>query len=268
MEQVVIYKERFKPSDPRLKRIVHHDSRSKLYPFNTAGLTIQSVTHNRHIPILDQGELGSCTGNAGVGALATDPFFNTLPGTLKYPLNQVGAVSLYSDAEVIDGTGPYPPNDEGSCGLSIAKALKNAGLISGYQHTFTVNDALKALTVTPILVGIPWYSGMMKTDFDGRVRITGSFAGGHEIVARQIDAVNQRVWFDNSWGDKWGVKGRFYLTFADFGTLLSRQGDVTILVPNVATAPTTSTPTTTIPQLSADAKLAVAMKEWIAAKGL
>lgn len=260
MDKVVIYKEKIPSQDPRLKRHVYHDSRSKRYAFDTSKLVVTSVVHPRAIPILDQGDLGSCTGNAGIGALATDPLYKTLPKNLKYPLNESGAISLYSDAEVIDGSGPYPPNDNGSCGLSIAKALQNANIISGYQHTFTLDDALKALTVTPIIVGINWYDSMSTPQKDGRVSPVGYIAGGHEIVAREIDAKNQRVWFDNSWGKSWGVNGRFYLTFKDFGTLLDQQGDVVAFTPLTQPAPTP-------PSNSSDAALAAVMKAWLKAKG-
>lgn len=224
--------------DPRLKRHIHHDERSRQFAFPTEGLTVQTVKHLRHIPILDQGQVGSCTGNAGIGDLAVDPLFGALPGSPRYALDESGALKLYSDAEVIDGDGPYPPNDNGSSGLSIAKALKNAGLISGYQHTFSLDAALKALSVTPFIFGTNWYDSMFNPDADGRVHISGSIAGGHEIMCRECDAENQRVWFDNSWGESWGVGGRFYLTFEDFGTLLAQQGDVTVLLPLTVPAPT------------------------------
>jgi hypothetical protein len=232
-----IFKAAFERKDPRLGRHINHDSRSKLFPFPTEGLSIQNVTHARHIPILDQGQVGSCTGNAGIGDLGSDPLFSTL-GSGKYTLDENGALSLYSDAESIDGDGPYPPNDNGSSGLSIAQALQNAGLISGFQHAFSSDDALKALSVSPILVGIPWLHDMFSPDPDGRCHPTGDIDGGHEIVARQVDADNERIWLDNSWGLSFGVQGRFYLTFSDFDTLLKQGGDVTVLIPNTAPAPT------------------------------
>lgn len=266
MEKVTIYKEKIPSLDPKLKRVIHHDSRSKAFAFNTSGLTLKSTLHTRFIPILDQGNVGSCTGNAGIGALGSFPLYTTAVSNTVYSLNESGAIKLYSDAEVIDGSGPYPPNDNGSSGLSIAKALKTAGLISSYQHTFTLNDALKALTQYPILVGINWYQGMFTPDKDGRVRITGGLAGGHEIIAREIDAVNSRIWFDNSWGLNWGVNGRFYLTFTDLGTLLSRQGDVVVLIPN--TTPVPNTPITNTTPTQADIALASAMRSWLTEKGL
>lgn len=233
----VIYKERIPSTDPRLGRHILHDSESRRYVFDTTGLEISSVAHPRHIPILDQGQVGSCTGNAGIGNLGSDPMYADGQVLGKYTLNEPGALHLYSDAEDIDGDGPYPPNDNGSTGLSIAKALKNAGVISGYQHTFTVADALKALTVTPILIGVNWYNDGFNPATDGRIPITGALAGGHELVVREYDATNLRVWADNSWG-AWGVEGRGYFTLADFTTLLGRGGDVTILLPLSTPAPT------------------------------
>lgn len=264
MDKIVIIKEKIQSLDPRLKRHVYHDSRSRLFSFDTKGRSIVSVTHTRFINILDQGQVGACTGFAGIGTLGSNPLYKTSSTNNIYPLTQSGALKLYSDAQVIDGRGPYPPNDNGSYGLSIAKALQNAGLISGYQHTFSLNNALLALTTNPILVGINWYQGMFKPDPDGRVRITGLLAGGHQVMARQIDAPKSRIWFDNSWGPNWGVRGRFYLTFTDFGTLLNQQGDVIVLLPKTGPTPT-PTPT---PVVDNDATLALAMKEWLKSKNL
>lgn len=274
-----IYRERIPSTDPRLKRHIHHDSESRRYAFDTSGLSITSVRHTRRIPILDQGNLGSCTGNAGIGCLGTEPFYATaipllVPNwstpeamnaafkqaaqnkvlvvqttgvsaeiladrTPHYALDETGAVQLYSDATKIDDApGQYPPDDTGSDGLSIAKVLKSAGEISGYQHTFALDDALKALSITPYITGVNWYNDMFNPDPDGRVHITGSLAGGHEFDVDECDAVNERIWFANSWGPGWGVAGRAYLTFQDYGALLSRQGDVTIFTPLPQPAPT------------------------------
>jgi hypothetical protein len=220
-----------------LGRVVSHDNRSLGFAFDTSGLSIVNITHKRHIDILNQGQIGSCTGNAGIGDIATTPLFEKLPIPLKYSLDESGALKLYEDAQVIDGVLPYPANDFGSSGLSIAKVLKNAGIISGYQHTFTLQDALKAGSQYPFITGINWYSGMYYPDADGRVHITGSIVGGHEIQMYRIDADNGRIWFHNSWGNTWGVNGDFYLTWADYATLLSQYGDTTLLFPDIVPTP-------------------------------
>jgi hypothetical protein len=262
---VVVTYRRISSRDRRLGRHVRHDPRSLAYPFDTSGLSIVSAKHTRRIPVLDQGNLGSCTGNAGIGCLGTSPFFETVArqsigdpwiriphadpaqgSNTYYALNEGGAVALYSDATAADDyPGQYPPDDTGSDGLTIAKVLKSAGEISGYTHTFNLDDALKALGVTPYITGTNWYSNAMDPDQDGRVYPTGSIVGGHEWVADEIDVENERVWGTQSWGPGWGVvrdgrPGRFYYTFADYGDLLAQQGDVTIFTPLTQPAPTPS----------------------------
>jgi hypothetical protein len=212
----------------KLGRIVNHDPRSKNFAFDTTDIPIISITHQRLIPILDQGQVGSCTGNAGIGDINTQPF--TL-NTKVYSPDETGALKLYEAAQVIDGVVPYPVTDNGSSGLSIAKALSKTGLISSYQHTFTLYDALKALTQYPVITGINWYSEMFTPDPDGRVHPTGTIAGGHEVELYRIDAEKGRIWGHNSWGNSWGVNGDFYLTWADYATLLGQQGDTTVLIP-------------------------------------
>ena len=86
--------------------------------------------------VLDQGQLGSCTGNAGTGALGTQPFYDAVGSTVMPDPNDEAAaeqfaVQLYSDATVVDGyPGDYPPDDTGSSGLAICKVLKSRGTIT------------------------------------------------------------------------------------------------------------------------------------------
>ncbi len=227
MEPIII-KKIIQSTDKRLGRNINFDSRSADFAFDTTGIKIVDVNHKRLIPILDQGQIGSCTGNAGIGAINTSPF---VLNNKVYTANEAGALKLYRDAEIIDGGVGYPPEDHGSSGLSIAKALSKAGLISGYQHCFTLNDTLKTLTKYPVIVGSYWFADMFHPDVDGRVHITGNIAGGHEYEAYRIDTENGRIWFHNSWGSGWGVNGDFYLTWADFFSLLANHGDVIVLIP-------------------------------------
>jgi hypothetical protein len=282
---MTIYYERIPSTDPRLGRHIRHDDRSRAYAFRAYGDPLVSVRHERHIPILDQGHLGSCTGNAGIGALGSGVYFSQ-HGT-HYSLDEVGAVQLYSDATALDGyPGTYPPDDTGSDGLSIATALKANGEISAYLHAFSLSDALAALAERPVIVGIAWHQDMFNPAPDGQVRPTGDIAGGHEIVADELDVENSRIWFANSWGTSWGVAGRFWMTWEDFGTLLADQGDVTVFVP--VPVPTPVPPTPPAPpvdpvdqtladavrdwawarHVGANAKAAKAVRAWMAAKGL
>lgn len=255
----LVYRRHLISTDPRLKRHVNHDSRSRAYAFPTEGLTLTSTKHDHFIEVLDQGQIGSCTGNAGIGCLGTGLFFANR-GT-HYNLDQAGALALYSEATRHDPfAGEYPPTDTGSDGLTIAKVLKSHNEIAGYQHTFSLVDALKALTVTPFITGTNWYESMFYPDTTGKVTLGGYVAGGHEYLADEIDVERNRIWFTNSWGDGWGNNGRFWMSFTDFGTLLGQQGDVTIFVPITKPAPEPTPPQPCVDE--ADRDLARKVKGW------
>jgi len=215
----------------RLGRHIWHDSRSRAYEYRRSGLfRLLSVLHDRHAPILDQGETSSCTGNAMDGALATSPVWEALPPPALV-LDEAEALRLYSAAEVIDGDGPYPPNDNGSYGLSVAKAAKNAGFIVGYQHCFSRSVTLAALQAGPVIVGMNWYQGFDSPGAGGLISISGSVRGGHEVVSRGVDMAAGLIEFDNSWGTGWGDAGRFRMSFATLDRLLAEGGDVTVPLP-------------------------------------
>ncbi len=215
----------------RLGRHVWHDSRSRQYPVaELPQPALRSVAWARHIPILDQGDVGSCTGNAMCGALATDLVFGGLPAS--HPaLDEHEALRIYSEAEVIDGNGPYPPNDDGSYGLSVARAARADGLIAGYQHAFSFAAFQTALQVGPVIVGAQWLTGMDNPDPDGLVKFSGSVRGGHEFECRELDMQAGLAWFDNSWGLGWGRAGRFGMAFAEAAKMLAADGDVTQPLP-------------------------------------
>src|SRR5215218_3923484 len=60
-------------------RQVNHDPRSRQFAFRAPPkVELRAVRYERHVPIFDQGNLGSCTGNAAVGCLATGEYFATI----------------------------------------------------------------------------------------------------------------------------------------------------------------------------------------------
>lgn len=238
-----IYRERIPWLDSRLKRHVLHDSRSKLYAFDTSGLSIASVRHERTLPVLDQADAGSCTAECAFGLLGTAPYASdqvTADIVARWgSFDQRGAYRFYSDEENLDGDGPFPPNDNGSTGLTMAKVARSSGAISGWTQVFNIGDFLKALTQFPIGCGTYWYNSMMNTDSSGRLTVSSSsgVAGGHEYECIGYDQSTDLLEFVNSWGTGWGADGHFFMKSNDFGSLLARQGDATIFTPGSQPAP-------------------------------
>jgi hypothetical protein len=210
----------------RLGRHVHHDPRSRDYGVGVAGEVHHSVWHEHVGPVLDQGSLGSCTGNALAQCLNTRPLLRDGDGLLT----EVDAVRIYSEATAIDPfEGQYPPDDTGSDGLDVCKAAKAEGLISRYEHAFGLDQVLRTLARQPVIVGTVWFESMFSPDAKGRipVKARSGVAGGHEYLLWGLDTRYHRVWMLNSWGAGWGQAGAAYLTWSDLGRLLDDGGDCT-----------------------------------------
>lgn len=217
----------------RLGRHVEHDPRSRNHAFGVTASILRHVKHRRYGGVFDQGDLGSCTGNAAAGAMNTEP----LHLLHKHLLQEKDAVQLYESATILDGfPGSYPPDDTGSSGLAVAKAAKQKGLISGYKHAFGIDEALAALQVAAVITGVNWYEDFDNPLADGFVMLGGQIRGGHEFLVREYgpqhtnSPLDDVVGSDNSWGHGWGHAGRFFFTVRTWGELLEQDGDVTILI--------------------------------------
>jgi hypothetical protein len=196
---------------------------------------IESKGWERVLAILDQGDLGSCTGNAGTGALGSQPFYDAvgrqeLPDPSDAAVAEKFAVELYSEATVVDGyPGKYPPEDTGSSGLAICKVLKSRGTIGAYRWARSAHGFIRLLQAGPVLQGMPWYEAFFQPD--GQAFIDGDpswpsskLAGGHEVEALGIE-IDERDLFDsvvtyaNSWGTGWGDEGRFRMRLRTYEQL-------------------------------------------------
>jgi hypothetical protein len=209
----------------RLGRHVEHDPRSLAFSAGTSA--VKSVRHKRHCPAFDQGELGSCTGNAMAGTLMTEPLWKK-----SRSLTEKDAVALYKAATHLDAIpGVYPPSDTGSSGLAVMKAAVQKHYITGYAHTFSLDQLLGSLVRFPGIIGVNWYDSFDVPRSDGECRLTrsASIRGGHEVQLFGIDVKKKQVWCYNSWGPKWGGlrNGTFYFAYKTLERLLHEQGDAT-----------------------------------------
>lgn len=218
------------PGAHPLGRNVEHDQRSKMFSVSRRVGPIESASHIRHCAPFDQGNLGSCTGNAMAGLLMTEPFWTT-----NRNLDESDAVRLYELATALDEfPGQYPPTDTGSSGLAVAKAAKQEGWFASYEHAFALADLLGALATRPGILGINWYSSFDTPLPSGECALAPNAVvrGGHEIEMFKIDATREQVWCFQSWGPTWGglMDGTFWLSFQTLAQLLNEQGDATFPV--------------------------------------
>lgn len=221
----------------RLGRHVRHDPRSLAY---RVGRTAEpkTVRWERRIPILDQGDLGACTGYATVGVLGTEPFAfmdRRSPDEL--------ARFIYSEATRIDPfDGAWEPDDTGSDGLSVAKVATSNGWISGYRHITSIGEAHAAIQDGPFIVGTLWMSEMDQPNSDGIVTVGGYPRGGHEYECLGYDAARDLWEFPNSWSTDFGDGGYFRMDTPSLTWLLGQEGDATPFVPITAPAPQPTPP--------------------------
>lgn len=217
-----------------LGRVQQHDPRSRNFPALTTPEAPTKLFHKHYGRVLDQGSLGSCTGNAMAHSLEIAP----LHVARRY-FNEKAAVALYSRATVLDGfDGTYPPDDVGSSGLGVAKAAQESGYITDYHWAFGVQHLQESLAIGPALMGTVWYESMFEPEQTGIVTINGEVAGGHEYVCLGYIIEGDETWFHflNSWSKNWGVAspskysdvsgGTFWMNRSTVDRLLSEGGDV------------------------------------------
>lgn len=254
--------------DPRFGRLVAHDSRSKAYALPAGAYA--TAKHQRYAPVFNQGRIGSCTTNAGLGALGTGIFLTTkVKLALKQhqlDFNDVSALELYRRVTKIDEfRGAYPPDDTGSSGNAVGKLFKQLGLVAGWQHALSLDAALTELTKRPVITGVPWYSSFDRVNANGFIhrKSNARVQGGHEFVVDEINVEAEWVGCTNSWGTGYGQQGHFKMSFKLWEALLRERGDVTAFVPfDSAPEPPKPPPTNDV-----DKELALAVSKWLTAKG-
>lgn len=246
-------------SDPRLKRHVRHDDRSWLFATDTRGLTIAPVDHAYNGPLLDQQTTGKCTAECFLNLCKSGPYYSSALHDAYVArlgsFDDTATDKFYNLEENHDGDGPFPPNDNGSNGLTMAWVGRSLGLIPGWTQVFTPTDFLKALTVYPIGCGTYWYKSMFEPDSAGRVTVDArsGVAGGHQYACLGYDG-KKYLKFVQSWG-QWGNDGFFYVDVDTwFANCLNKRGDGTVLTPPTAPAP--------VPVESAFDKAAKVLDPW------
>lgn len=224
------YIEHIRPDRPRLGRHLELDGRSLAYLTEgdpaMASVQIRPTEWLCPLPVLDQGHIGSCTGHAGVEALAA--LYASTGRSLMLDGRTLGddpvqdelfALDVYHLATVADGfQGTYPPDDSGSSGLGVCRALKKAGLIGRYTWATSLHAIGLAFQRGGQIIGMPWLEAMFQPAADGFIDhdphwSDSGVAGGHELYLEALEAWDDRdparviIRFRQSWGASWGDHG-------------------------------------------------------------
>jgi hypothetical protein len=173
-------------------------------------------------PCDDQGGTSQCVAYSGVHWLRSFPVLNKR-------LNQA---DLYKDCQRND---EWAGEDyDGTSVRALFKVLKQRGLVSEYRWAWDAETCVNHLLTTgPMVVGTEWTMEMARgTDRFGYIAPDGEVVGGHAYLLigasrdkKNPDGTIGAVRIVNSWGPKWGQKGRAWLSVPDLRRLLERDGE-------------------------------------------
>lgn len=222
--------------DSRLGRVVQFDEQSRSFPmaalldeapkeYKPRSYTWSCDAH------FDQGPEGSCVGHAWAHEMVCRP-------VVIDDIDQTFARWVYKTAQKYDAW--KGENYEGTSVLAGAKVLQQQppqmpegrGLMQEYRWIFgDMNELIKTLGYFgPVVFGLNWYAGMMKTNGDGFIRRTGSYMGGHCILGKGVSMAKKAVRLHQSWGTGWGEGGDCWISFSDLEKLLGEQGEICVPV--------------------------------------
>ncbi|OOM79896.1 C1 family peptidase [Clostridium sp. BL-8] len=199
-------------------------------------------------PVVDQGQLGSCTANAIVSGLREFMLLNDN----RSHFERLSRLFLYWWERDLEGT-VY--RDSGASLRDGMKVLKNQGVcleaswpydiktfensptekeleeaknytISGYQRIKSIDEIKHALLIEHLVVfGITVYESFETVKTDGIVPVPKDGEkelGGHAlcIVGYDDNFNNGSFIVRNSWGDAWGDEGYCYIPYSMFEYLM------------------------------------------------
>jgi len=186
---------------------------------------------------LDQGQTGTCVGNAFAHRRA------------DAPVPETGINEAYARALYVAASGDTTLQ-QGTSGLAACREMKQEGIISAYHWVTTPGELRNTiLELGTVCVGVNWYNSMFepKAKYGTRrayftVDHSSGLAGGHEFVINGIDLAPSSgppfYRMKNSWSQDWpgnGVLGpgtaRFALT--DLESLIFNEGGDAVLISEV-----------------------------------
>jgi hypothetical protein len=230
-----------RPVDPRLGlRIIDHDPQNLEHLARPLTAAMPQWDRDRYWPMpdgnfpLNQGDKPECTGYGTAHELALGP------------VQILGMTPSYAHARYLRNVQEDRKMGRrftgGATVAATMRAAKKDGLITGYVWNLGLSDTVDALTnVGPVCLGTTWRSDMFRPDGDGRLRCTGSDAGGHFWVlaarVRNHPKFGAGCWMVQTWGRRWGVgvkelnltAGCAFVVDDDLHELLAAHGESVIM---------------------------------------
>ena len=196
-------------------------------------------------PVFNQLQLGSCTGNAFVGALEylenkaagftnTDAAFIGLSRLYVYYNERLleGEVSQDAGASLQDGIMAIAKY--GACKEMLCPYIISQYAVQPSQAAYSDGETRKAVQFSqldidqptflqtlaagyPIVIGMNVYSGLERIGSDGLLPMPNpneDCLGGHAVLVCGYDLSRQLLKVRNSWGAGWGFHGYFWMPFA------------------------------------------------------
>lgn len=221
------------PTPGGLGREPHSDTpeAAERYPVRSLTAFAPTTATNRYWwqngAHLDQGQTGTCVGNALAHRRADSP----MPTA---GIDEVYARQLYVDASG-DGT-----LQQGTSAILACRVLASRGTITQY-HWVTSPDELRQtiLTVGSVCVGTDWYNSMFEPVAQYshqylRVNRASGVAGGHEYLINGINLAPTAgppfYRMKNSWGTSWGKNGTARVACADLESVIfDHDGDAVVI---------------------------------------
>lgn len=206
-------------------------------------------------PIEDQGELGSCTGNATTSMVEILTNAPALSRLMCYYQARVIEGTVRQDAgaylrDVIKGVSKFGIAEEALWPYDISKfarkppktAYANAATlkprIASYQRVADLDTMLACLaSKRPVVFGfmVPEYflsETMARKAVLPLPTAADSMVGGHAVMAAGYSmTANPYIWVRNSWGATWGNKGYFKMPFSWFTDPRRLVDDMWTIVP-------------------------------------
>jgi C1A family cysteine protease len=222
-----------------------HDPRDFKYKVSApeAPKVVPPLVDLRHLcpPVYDQGELGSCTGNALAGAYQYDEIRqgkeNFIPSRLfiyynerviENTVNEDGGAQIRNGIKTLADLGVCPETmwqyipgrfAKKPCDKCYTAALDNQILQYFRISAHTLQGVKEALADGfPVTFGFTLYESFMTEDVANSGIATIPLPneapiGGHAVLAVGYDDSKQCLIVRNSWGSGWGIKGYFYLPY-------------------------------------------------------